>query len=59
MQDADDSPEADAVTCIHCGAGGLYWQDTWDGQGQRRPRLYEDGKPHVCKPNSDDFDVVT
>jgi hypothetical protein len=58
MQDADDQPEGDAVACMHCRASGLYWQDTWDGAGNRKPRLYEDGKPHVCKPSSDDFEAM-
>jgi hypothetical protein len=45
-------------TCMHCHALGLYWQDTWDVAGNRKPRLYEDGKPHVCKPSSDDFEAM-
>lgn len=48
----------DGVTCLHCGEEGLYWQETFGPDGQVKPRLYEDGKPHVCKPSADDFEVV-
>lgn len=59
-QHADEYPEnADGVTCLHCARAGLYWQDTWDAAGQRRPKLYEGGKPHVCKPSADDFEDLT
>lgn len=47
------------VTCLRCSATGLYWQDTWDATGQRRPKLYEGGKPHVCRPTADDFEDLT
>lgn len=57
---ADEYPEnEDGVTCLHCRATDLYWQDTYTADGQRRPKLYENGKPHVCKPNADDFEDLT
>lgn len=45
-------------TCRTCGAD-CYWQEVVAGDGRVKPRLFENGKPHVCKPSSDDFDVVT
>lgn len=59
MQDAEDNPDEEQVTCLHCGATGLYWQDTWDAKGNRKPRLFDDGKPHVCKPNAADFEDMS
>lgn len=58
MGDADERAEPADVTCNRCHQDGLYWQDTYDAQGNRRPRLFEDGEPHVCKPSLDDFDEV-
>jgi hypothetical protein len=46
------------LTCRSCGAD-CYWQEVVAGDGQIKPRLFENGKPHVCKPSADDFDVVT
>lgn len=60
MHERDEYPENEhGVSCLHCGRSGLYWQDTWDAAGERRPKLYEDGKPHVCKPSADDFEDLT
>lgn len=58
MGDADERAEPADVTCRFCGQDGLYWQETWDAGGRPRPKLYENGKPHVCKPSADDFDEV-
>lgn len=59
--DADEEAEQrddEGVTCRRCRARDLYWQDTYDAAGQRRPKLFEDGKPHVCRPSADDFDEI-
>jgi hypothetical protein len=55
---SNEQQEPQEITCRHCNQDGCYWQETWDGQGRARPRLYEDGKPHVCRPSADDFEVV-
>lgn len=46
------------ITCQFCGAEDLYWQEVFGPDGKPRARLFEDGKPHVCKPSTDDFEVV-
>lgn len=57
---ADDYPEnEDGVRCLRCGQEGCYWQDTWNASGVRKPKLYQDGQPHVCAPSTDDFEVVS
>jgi len=45
------------LTCKHCDAD-CYWQEVIDANGRPKVRLFEAGKPHVCKPSPDDFDVV-
>jgi hypothetical protein len=45
------------LTCKHCGAE-CYWQEVITADGTPKPRLFEDGKPHVCKPSPDDFSVL-
>ena len=60
-QDADDFPEnEDGVTCLRCNTPGLYWQRVTQADGRsEKPVLFEDDKPHVCKPNPDDFEDLT
>ncbi|HSV48330.1 MAG TPA: hypothetical protein VLJ58_21255 [Ramlibacter sp.] len=45
------------ITCKHCGAE-CYWQETYGADGRPKAKLFEDGKPHVCKPSADDFEVL-
>jgi hypothetical protein len=45
------------ITCKSCGAE-CYWQEVVTKDGHIKPRLFENGKPHVCRPSADDFDVV-
>lgn len=45
------------LTCKRCDAD-CYWQEVIGPDGQPKVRLFEGGKPHVCKP-SDDFEVVS
>jgi hypothetical protein len=62
MQHADDFPEneGDGVTCLRCNTPGLYWQHVTQPDGRsEKPVLFEDGRRHVCKPNSDDFEDLT
>lgn len=48
----------EGVTCMHCGAEDCYWQSRWNAQGMEIRALFKDGKPHVCAPDADDFEVV-
>lgn len=42
------------VTCKHCGIGGFYWTETFNGW-----RLIRGGKIHVCTPDVTNlFDVI-
>lgn len=58
--DADDEYEAQfdqeprSTTCKACGADGLTWHHT----GVRFILIDEDARPHVCRPNSDDFEAL-
>jgi hypothetical protein len=45
------------LTCKHCGEE-CYWQEVFGPDGKPRVRLFEGGKPHVCKPSADDFEVL-
>jgi len=45
------------LTCKHCGAD-VYWQEVTDKDGYPKPRLFQNGKPHVCNV-ADDFEDLT
>ncbi len=42
------------ITCDKCGADGLEWIHT----GVRWRLFDDDGKPHKCRPDADEFGVV-
>lgn len=52
FEPADDEPQE--VTCERCGEDGLSWHHT----GVRWILIDAKARPHVCRPNADDFDVV-
>lgn len=48
---------AQDTTCKFCEAD-CYWQEVIAGDGTPKVRLFENGKPHVCRPSSDDFEAA-
>lgn len=55
--DLDQRAYPENLTCKHCGAE-CYWQEVYGKNGEPRNVLFEDGKPHACKPSADDFEVL-
>lgn len=45
------------LTCRSCGAP-CRWQEVWGDDGQPKTRLFEGGKPHVCKNTAEGFESI-
>jgi hypothetical protein len=59
--DAEEAPQERAISCRHCGEGGLYWQSVWDRIGRESSVLFDAATRHrhECRAAADDFEDVS